>query len=73
MADFDFLGYQKALQIVKDDIAEMDRAVDGLQFEHGQGGISGRAAGFLDELNTALRDASIHQAAVLAIIVKETE
>lgn len=73
MADFDFVGYQKALQVVKDDIAEMERAINGLHFEHGQGGISGRAAGFLDELNTALRDASIHQAAILGIIVKETK
>lgn len=57
MADFDFEGYRQQLKMLRMALQEADNAVDGLQFEHGEGGISSRAEGHMESLEESLRDA----------------
>jgi len=73
MADYDLEVYRTTLFTIKESIKEMDAATDKLQFEHGPGGVSSRAAGYLNDLNTALRTVSIQQATILDIIHENTK
>ena len=63
--------YRAALKDLKESIQEMDNAMDGLQFEHGEGGISSRAKTYADELEDNLIDAMLNFNIVSAMILEE--
>ena len=68
MAKFDVKAYREALQALQDNIDEMGLSMDGLEFEHGEGGISSRAETFANEIDGALTEAWDNLATVRTMI-----
>jgi len=70
MSEYNKDEYRAALRVVKELIQDMDDAMDGLDFEHGDGGISDRAISHLGSLNAAMNLARIKQAEIARLIAK---
>lgn len=48
--------YRAAIAALKGNVQDIEEAIDGLSFEHGEGGISSRAPTYLRMLNESLAD-----------------